>query len=236
MSDGARRWFRPTLWPSVFTGIALIILVLLGNWQVHRLAWKTALLQQVALHMAAPPAPFPEVIANPDDWAYRRVTATGIFDHTHEIYLFSPGPKGGTGYQVITPLLRESAPPLLVNRGWVPSDHKDPATRRAGQLQGRVAVTGVIRFSGKANPFSPANRPDQDIWYVRDIPSMAKHLGLAVAPVMIEADNTPNPGGWPLGGQTIVDIPNNHLDYALTWYGLALVLLVIYVVYHWRRG
>ena len=235
MSDGARRGFRPTLWPTVTTAVFLVILVLLGNWQVRRLAWKTALLHEIAEHMAAPPAPFPDIVQNPEDWAYRRVTATGVFDYAHEMYLFAPGPKGGTGYQVIVPLKRTDKPAVLVNRGWVPTSLKDPATRMAGQISGEVTVTGLIRGSGRANIFSPANQPDQDIWYIRDIPSMVRHLGFAVAPRMIDADATPNPGGWPVGGQTIIDIPNNHLDYALTWYGLALVLLVIYVVYHWRR-
>lgn len=234
MSDGARRSFRPSLWPTVFTLPALVILVLLGNWQIERLAWKRALLHDIAQQMAVPPVPLPARV-RAEDWSYRRVTVTGVFDHAHEIYLFAPGPQGGTGYQVITPLKRDAGEAVLVNRGWVPTDHKDPATRMAAQTPGKVTVTGIIRLSGRANAFSPANRPDLGIWYVRDIPSMAKYLGFAVAPLVVEADNTPNPGGWPVGGQTIIDIPNNHLDYALTWYGLALVLLVIYVVYHWRR-
>jgi surfeit locus 1 family protein len=237
MNDGARRWFRPTLWPSVFTGVAVVMLLQLGNWQLERLHWKRVLLQDIAAHMALPPAPFPDAIQNQGDWAYRPVTATGVFDHAHEIYLFAAGQNGGgAGYQVITPLKRDGGGVILVSRGWVPTGHKDPATRKAGQTPGRVTVTGLIRFSEKGNFFSPAHKPGENIWYVRDIPAMAGYLGLAPAAALIEADGSPNPGGWPKGGQTIIDIPNNHLDYALTWYGLALVLLVIYVVYHWRRG
>lgn len=227
--------FRPRLWPTLFTIPALIILVLLGTWQLHRLEWKRTLLHEIASHMARPPVAFPDQMEKPEDWAYRRVRLTGVFDHAHEIYLFSPGPKGGAGYQVITPLRRNQGAVILVNRGWVPTHLKDPATRATGQLKGSVSLTGVIRPKAQPNMFSPANRPDQGIWYWRDIPSMARHLKMQVAAVVVDADATANPGGWPQGGQTIIDVPNNHLDYALTWYGLAVVLAVIYVVYHRRR-
>jgi surfeit locus 1 family protein len=239
MSEDGRR-FRPSLRAALFTLPALIILVLLGNWQMHRLHWKRGLLQEIAAHMAAPPVNLPATPFAAETWEYRHVTVTGVFDHAHEMYLFAPGPQGGAGYQVITPLIRPEGDVVLVNRGWVPTDHKDSATRAAAQLAGQVTVAGVIRLTGKSNMFSPANRPDLGIWYVRDIASMANYIGaqrkgLKVPPVVVEADATPNPGGWPQGGNTITEIPNNHLDYALTWYGLALVLLVIYVVYHWRR-
>lgn len=227
--------FKPRLRPTLFTVPALIILVILGTWQLHRLEWKRTLLHEIATNMARPPAAFPDRLENPGDWSYRRVRLSGVFDHAREIYLFAPGPKGGAGYQVITPLHRDRGVSILVNRGWVPARLKDPAARAAGQLKGVVALTGLIRPEAQPNMFSPANRPDQNIWYWRDIPSMARHLDMPVASVVVDADATANPGGWPQGGQTIINIPNNHLDYALTWYGLALVLVVIYVVYHRRR-
>ncbi len=232
--------FRPKLFPTLVTLPALVILVLLGNWQMDRLEWKQDLLARIDANMSAPPVSLPASFENSADWSsaweYRRVTLQGVFDHQAEQYLYASPKEGGSGYMVITPLVRHHGEPVLVNRGWVPIHMKDPLARPAGQPEGEVVVTGVLRLQGMRNSFTPENVPAERIWYSRDIAAMAANINMTVLPIVLDADASPNPGGWPVGGQTIVSLPNNHLDYALTWYGLAVVLAVIYLVYCWRRG
>jgi surfeit locus 1 family protein len=91
---------------------------------------------------------------------------------------------------------------------------------------------------GRPNWLLPNNRPDLNYWFWGDLPAMAKAAKLdpvRVAPFYIDADAAPNPGGWPKGGTTRLELPNNHLQYALTWFSLAVALIVIYVVYHRRN-
>ncbi|RMF11726.1 MAG: SURF1 family protein [Alphaproteobacteria bacterium] len=222
-------------WPTVMTVPAVVILVSLGLWQLERKVEKEVLLATIEQGLAAPPVALPERIRNPGAWAYRPVTVSGEFDHSRELYLYAPNREGAAGYHVITPLARAGAGTVLVNRGWVPPEYKDPATRPEGQIRGPVVISGVARPSRAAGLFTPAPEPENRLWFSADLESMAEVVGGDVLPVLVDADATPNPGGFPVGGQTRIDIPNNHLDYALTWFGLAVALLVIYVVYLRRR-
>ncbi len=224
-------------WPTLMTIPALILLVGLGVWQLERKVEKEALLASIAAGFAASPVSLPDRIDDPKAWAYRPVTVTGTFDHAHELYLYASNLAGDhqPGYHVVTPLDRGGAPAVLVDRGWVPENLKDPKTRTEGQIEGKVTVHGISRVSSGAGPFTPDPEPAKRLWFSNNIPSMAAALGEAVSPILVQADATPNPGGYPVGGQTRINIPNNHLSYALTWFGLAIALAVIYVVYLRRR-
>jgi surfeit locus 1 family protein len=116
---------------------------------------------------------------------------------------------------------------ILVNRGFVPTDRADPDTRRAGLPDGDVPVTGLVRPTEPGGRFLRSNQPAQDRWFSRDLAAIARTRGLGpVAPFFIDADATPNPGGYPVGGLTIVRFRNTHLVYALTWFALAALSLV----------
>ena len=128
---------------------------------------------------------------------------------------------------------------VFINRGFIPSERKAPATRPAGQLAGTVHISGLLRLPPEAKPnwFLPDNRPDLNYWFWIDLPAMSAADKLdRVAPFYIDADGTPNPGGWPKGGVTRLTLPNNHLQYAITWFSLAAALTVIYVLYHRRNA
>ena len=231
-----RRRFRPTLWATVFTVPALLILLGLGTWQMQRLVWKEALLAEVAARQAEPAVDLPTDIADPPSWRFRKVVVTGVFDHAKEMHLFAHTDRGNAGYQVIVPLRRPDGSWVLVNRGWVPTDRKDPATRAEGQVTGTVTITGTARPKWDRHMFLPDNDPAGNHWFYGDLPAMAAHAGIAASPLFVEADATPNPGGFPIGGQTPTKtIANNHLEYALTWYMLAVALGAIFFFYHWRR-
>ncbi len=231
------KFIRPGPWALGLTVAALIVLIGLGSWQVQRLQWKSDLIATIDRQMAERPASLPARVRTPEDWIYRPVSATGRFIHEKERHLFTVSPDGGPGYQIITPLIRaDGGPTILVNRGWVPPERKNPQTRLMAQVTGTVTVTGLARESRHPGWFTPDDRLDGTVWYAANIEKMAGDMEIApVAPLFIEADATPNPGGYPIGGQTRIDIPNDHLQYAITWYGLALVLLGVFAAYHVRK-
>ncbi len=219
--------------------LAFAILVGLGSWQMERRAWKLDLIHQVEARADAPARPLPPA----DQWPalsrasdeYAHVRATGVFDHAKEALVYTVlsepnGPLRGPGFTVITPLMLPDGSAVLVNRGFVPTDRRDPATRAAGQVEGPVTITGLLRFGEEASSFVPDNDPARNAWYRRDPAEIAAARGLArAAPFMIDADATPNPGGLPQGGETRLVFPNRHLEYALTWYGLAATMLAVVV-------
>ncbi len=199
----------------------------LGVWQVQRLAWKTDLIKRVDARVHAAPVSAPVVTAavTRDADEYRRVVVHGQFLNDREAQVYTVSELGG-GYWVMTPLRRHDGSIVLINRGFVPLDKHDPATRIAGQTLGEVTVIGLLRSpESKGWLFSQPNDPAHDLWYRRDIAAIAgtRHL-VHVAPYFIDADATPNPGGWPRGGMTVVRFPNSHLAYALTWFSLAALL------------
>ena len=232
--------FRPTLWPTVFTIPALIVLLGLGTWQVQRLYEKREQIAErtartTAAAVALPAAGTPLSAAALADLDYRHGAATGVFLHEHEMYLAARTMEGSVGYQIVTPLQEADGSVILVNRGWVPEARKDPTKRPEGQVAGTVTVDGAIRAPGAQHWLQPDNQPAQNIWFWSDLPAMAAYAGVApdkLAPVFLEAGPAPNPGGIPVGGQTKVNLPNDHLQYAITWYALAAGLAVIYVLYH----
>jgi surfeit locus 1 family protein len=229
---------RPRLVPTLFVGLALVILLGLGTWQVERLAWKTKLIDTIAQRMSASPRP----ITGTQFGAvteYERVKVEGRFLNDRELHMLARSRKGNEiGYQVLTPFEVAGGGMVFVNRGFVPSGRRDPATRPEGQINGTTTVTGIARFP-KAPLLTwviPKNRPEDDFWIWADLPRMAEAAGVGtVAPFTIEADAGQSPGGLPIGGQTLLKFPNDHLQYALTWYALAVALIVMFIVHHRRR-
>jgi surfeit locus 1 family protein len=220
---------RRRLLTAGFTAaLAIGLLCALGIWQLQRLAVKTALLNRIDTRIHAPAVPLPDETEWPrlqaGDYEYRHVTLSGSYDHDKEALVFRPS-AGVIGYLVLTPLKMASGAVVIINRGFVPSDKKEPASRILGQTPGTVRLTGLMRPPEARNFFTPADSPAQGIWFSRDPLAMAQAKGLSrSAPFSVDLDATPIPGGLPRGGATIVAIPNNHLEYALTWFGLAAIL------------
>jgi surfeit locus 1 family protein len=232
--------FRPLLGMSIASLITFVMLLLLGSWQVQRLAWKQDLIAQTENRLAGTPLDLQEALALGDDLSdtqYVKVETFGHFDHAAEVFLFTSKGQAGVGFQVITPLVMDSGETVFVDRGFIPSKFKEVETREAGQLEGRVRVVGLLRTSIPPAKFTPKANHETRVWYSRDLVDIAEFLAISSpVPVFIDADNTPNPGGLPLGGKTIVTFPNSHLGYAITWFGLALSLLAVYIAYHVLNG
>ncbi|MDM7957951.1 SURF1 family protein [Blastomonas sp.] len=197
----------------------------LGVWQVERRAWKHALIDAVETRSTSPAVAAP----GPDTWSglsaqndgYRRVTVTGTFLHDAETLVQAVTDLGG-GFWVLTPLEGDRFT-VLVNRGFVPSAKRASASRAAGNVAGPVTITGLLRIAEPKGGFLRTNDPAADKWYSRDVGAIAAARGLEnSAPYFIDADATANPGGYPVGGLTVVRFTDNHLVYALTWFALAI--------------
>jgi surfeit locus 1 family protein len=161
---------------------------------------------------------------NAADDAYRRVRVTGYFLHENET-LVKAVTDIGSGFWVVTPLRVQGGFTVLVNRGFVTVERRDPATRPAGNPAGPVTVTGLLRMTEPGGAFLRTNDPAAGRWYSRDVGAIAAAHDLQhVAPFFIDADAAANSGGYPIGGLTVVRFHNNHLIYALTWFALAFML------------
>jgi surfeit locus 1 family protein len=221
-------------WLALFTALGMAALISLGLWQLRRLDWKERLIAEVATRADAPPveAPPPADWAKlkPADYEYRHVRVAGVYDFGHQARVFgaleSPrGAFGGPGYFIMTPLRLADGADIIVNRGFVPQDQQARFAALPNAPDGPVIVTGLMRASQPRNWFTPADDPAKGEWFTRDPAAIAAALHLPrAAPFTIDADASQNRGDLPQGGETILAFPNNHLDYAFTWFGMAAAL------------
>lgn len=219
---------------AIVAGIA--VLCALGTWQVKRLIWKQQLLATIDQRIASAPKPLAEIIAiakGGGDIEYMPVSVSGRFLHDREQHFFATH-KGATGWYIYTPLQLEDGPGVVfVNRGFVPYKLKEPANRPRSQPEGEVNITGLARSAPSQKPsFAvPNNDLEKNIFYWKDLSNMSAQAGFkmesTVVGLFIDADDTPNAGGLPVGGVTHIRLPNNHLQYAITWFGLAGALALV---------
>lgn len=220
----ARR-FRPRKGPTVITLIMLAVLLGLGFWQVQRLAWKTDLLDTIHARMASKPAPLPETIADPAGWEYRRVTVAGRYLYDHEFLVRPRVLDGRVGAHMLVPFRRASGGIVFVDRGWI----SDDLLKKASRPQGIVPVEAIVQLPQK-HGFTPDNDPAKGAWYWPDVRAMAAaaHVNDPLPVVLAVAARVP--GVYPAGGQVRLDIPNDHRQYAVFWFGMALVLCAVYAL------
>ncbi|MCB1465036.1 MAG: SURF1 family protein [Nitratireductor sp.] len=209
---------------------ATTVLVALGTWQVRRLAWKEALIASVEARRQEAPITLDGMV---DQWQrdqdvdYLPVTLSGEFDHAREVFFYTTF-GGKVGWDVLAPLVLADGRVAIVDRGFVPDALRDPKERGPGQIRGEVTVTGLARNPqfDKPNSFVPDNRPDKREFYWKDFAAIAQTMDLqrddTLVPFIVDAGPSDIPGGFPRGGTTLIEFPNNHLQYAITWYGLAL--------------
>ena len=232
---------RPAFWPTLISLPILVVSLGLGIWQMERREWKRDILDRIAANQSAPPITLDELLkGDPLRFEYGRVKLAGSFVHDKEFYLAARSLKNTVGLQVVTPVRTDRDQLVLFDRGWIPQDKKEPARRAEGQVGGRVELVGVVRRSQERRQFAPENAPERNVWFHVDVPVMRRLAGgtpdARLDSVFLEADSAPNPGGLPVGGQTRLDIPNDHLQYAITWFLIALALAGVYLAYHWENG
>lgn len=221
----------------IVTALAAILtagFVSLGIWQVHRLYWKLDLIHKVDARVAAPAVQAP----GPDAWGsltrsddeYRHVTLTGTFLNEDEVQIYTPTVLG-PGFWILTPLKRDDGTVVMINRGFVPEDLKDPAGRKPPQ--GPVTVDGLLRISeDRGWLFSRPNDTEARKWFRRDIGSITETLELSpAAPYFVDQEAGSDPNAWPRGGMTVLNFRNTHLSYAITWFAMAAMTLFMYGIF-----
>jgi surfeit locus 1 family protein len=236
-----RRSWTGLLIPAL---LAFLVLIGLGTWQLQRKAWKEGLIATLDAQLAAPPIALPPSAA----WSsldqrraeYRRVTLTVAFDNAKEALVFA-APSAfrpdvtSPGYWVFTPARLADGAIVMVNRGFVPEGRQDPITHPEGQLSGPLQIVGVMRWPEGRHWFTPNDDPAHNLWFARDPQTIADAKGVGpVVPFYVEQVSPVPPGGLPQPGKLVVKLPDNHLQYALTWYGLAIVLATTFAT--WAFG
>lgn len=234
--------FRPTFWLTVATTLAFALLMYLGWWQVERLQWKTALIAELEIRAAAPAIPLPsDRRIGADDLVYRTVTVTGHYLHESEMHVLNRVRNGIPGIHLFTPLQRDDGEGyVLINRGWVPMDWEGTPVEPQNPDR-RVEVTGVVRVTEEPGWLTPENQPGRNQWYHPDMDEMA-----AAAAIVTLGDfyvfatgerglsGKAPPAAGPVPNEWKVALPNNHLVYAITWFSLGAVLVIIYLVFSAR--
>jgi surfeit locus 1 family protein len=235
--------------PAIAALIVLAALVGLGFWQLERKAWKEGLIATLGQRLTAAPAelPPPQAWSSLDPAAdeYRRVRFAAELLPNEEALVYTSGSAfrpdvAGPGYWAFAPARLPGGGLIVVDRGFVPEGRQDKATRAAGEVAGRLDMVGVMRWPESAGWFLPQGDPGHNLWFVRDPEAIARAKSWGeVAPFYIELESPQPPGGLPRPGPLQVNLPDDHLQYALTWFGLAAVLAVSFAFWlrsRWQDG
>ncbi len=226
---------RFPFWATVWTIVSLAILCALGTWQIQRLSWKTEIVEKIERayeqDSANNPLNYAILMSEPEtaDSFFKRGVVTGTFMHEQEILIAPRTHKGAPGYHVITPLQMEKGGIILVNRGWAPLNSLNDIKRP----KDLGTITGIIRQPEKPNMFVPQNKPDTNKWYRLNIDEIVRHFGLTkvVPSILYEEKNTLqglDTWSYPLPQNEKKMPRNNHLQYAIFWFSMALILMIIY--------
>jgi len=228
--------FHLKLLPSLITVPAIIIMLVLGTWQLERLEWKQDFIDTLNARTNVQPISLPTELLTQSGDEFTPVYLEGMFDHSREVLLQNRTYEKSAGMHVLTPFVRgDGKGVVLVNRGWVPFEKPGQEYRKDSLVEGNKRIEGVIRFPIGQTSFVPDNNAEKDQWYFIDLGGMGDVMGYSLAPYYVMESKTGSDDVLPIGGQWKLTIPNNHLEYALTWYSLALILLVIFIVYHRKK-
>jgi surfeit locus 1 family protein len=220
--------------PSLFTLAMLAVLIGLGTWQLQRKTWKEALIDTLDRRLTAEPAALPPAerwgALTPDNDEFSRVHLSATLPRDDEALVYSSGSAlrsdvSGPGYWVFAPARLPDGATVVVDRGFIPESKRDPQSHRAPD--GPLAMIGIMRWPESRGSFTPNDDPAHNLWFVRDPPAMARAKGWGdVAPFYIEVESPSGPNGFPRAGKVTVNLPDNHLQYAITWFGLAAALAI----------
>jgi surfeit locus 1 family protein len=239
----ARPFVRPNLWASLLAGLALCVLVGLGTWQLHRKAEKEALITRMQARGDGPAVALPQQLSPIEDLIFTRVAATGRYLHDKEMRLSNRVHKSEVGRHILTPFRLDDGRSLLVDRGWVPLRLEDPATRAESRIEASLSVEGIVRTGGFGGPafLRPENAPEDGLYNWLDLEGMAEAAALEnpittmYLAVVDTTEEAKSDGRYPIPSGAQVIVRNDHLEYALTWFSLAGVLVAIFILYHRRR-
>jgi surfeit locus 1 family protein len=243
-ADAPRR--RSWLTLLVPASLAFCFLIGLGVWQLQRKAWKEGLIAALTEQLAAPPEALPAEKSwsrlDPAENEYRRVEFKAAFEPNREALVYASATAfrpdvNGPGYWVFAPARLADGGVVMVNRGFVPEGHQDPSSRPAGEISGPIDIVGAMRWPDTRHWFTPSDDPAHNLWFARDPAAIAAAQKIGpVAPFYVEQESPLPPGGLPQPGKLVVSLPDNHLQYAITWFGLAAVLAGVFISFAVSSG
>ena len=199
----------------------------LGTWQLYRLQWKTALISEITFGLDSTPVKYSNTIKK----NYQRVVSEGKFNFEDQIYLYSLNESGKPGYDVITPYKTLKNENVLVNRGWINKNLK--GNLEINLKENEVKITGLLREIYKANIFKPKNDLKNNIWFTLDANDLKELTGKQFPNYMIFLEKPKNK--VPVPKKISIDVPNNHLKYAITWYSIAISILFYYLYFRRKK-
>lgn len=214
----------------------MIVTVGLGTWQIKRLHWKQGIIESI--ERAKTEEPIAELPPNETIAAheFERVKLSGWWVRETEFHVTPRYFKDTLGYHIYAPLKLKDGRVVIVNRGWVPAKKKEAKERPGSVAKGYATLTGMIRVGADRNTFTPASQAEKNVWFGRDVEQMAAHVKLEkVAPVTVDLIGKQDANVYPIPFDGEIKLYNQHLSYIVTWYGIALGILVIFLVYHYKR-
>lgn len=226
---------RPIAW--FFFIAALTTCLTLGTWQVKRLQWKQGIIAAVAAAKEAPPArALPKDSAALEALQFHPVSVRGRWVSDVEFHIAPRYFKDKFGYWLVQPLTLNDGRTLLVNRGWIPGKQKEASTRPQTRVRGAASITGLVRVGAERSYFTPSNQPEKNIWFGRDTQEMAAAAGLKnIVPAMLDQTGVQKMDHLPIPSDGVIRLRNDHLSYIVTWYGIALGIVIIFLVAHRRK-
>ena len=206
---------------KIFTFFFIILFCSLGTWQLYRLQWKLDLINQINQGLKSTPTKYSQNI----NTTYQRVKLTGEYKFSQQIYLYSLNEKGQPGYDVITPFETSNKENVLINRGWIEKQFKNKLEINNQSKN----ITGMLRTPNRKNLFTPDNNLEENIWFFVNLDDLQKNTGKKFDKfiVYLEDRNISRPKTR----KTTIDLPNNHLKYAITWYSISISIFFYYLYF-----
>jgi surfeit locus 1 family protein len=227
---------RPVAW--FFFLAAFGTCMALGTWQVQRLEWKQGLIAEIAAaNESAPLTALPQTAEELEKLQFHKVTLSGTWVADTEFHITPRYYRDQFGYHLVTPLKLAAGHSVLVNRGWIPAKKKEADTRPETRLKGKATITGLVRTGAERSYFTPPSQPEKNLWFGRDIEQMATHASLKnTIPAMLDLIGEQKAEQLPIPSDGTIRLRNDHVSYILTWYGIGLGILVIFLVYHRKKA
>ena len=213
---------------QLFVVFFITIFCVLGTWQLYRLQWKLELIQEITFGLKSSPIEYSNSIKK----NYQRVNATGKFNFDKQIYLYSLNDSGKPGYDVITPFRTNKNENVLVNRGWIDKGLKENASINPG-VKSEQEIVGLLRKIYKPNIFKPDNDLINNIWFSINLEDLKAVTGEQFYDFIIFLEN--NQSKTPLPRKINIDVPNNHLKYAITWYAISISIIFYYLYFRKKK-
>jgi len=231
--------FRPIFWPTLFTIISLLILISLGTWQVYRLIWKNSLISNYLYKFNNEIIKYDKNFSFNNEFEYRRINIEGRFINEKEILIIGKTFEGNAGFHLITPFITKEEKLLLINRGWISEKLKLRSSRSFSLIEEDIVIDGIIRRPQKKGYFVPENDPIGNFWFTIKPYQIEKALKLESFDLekkfYVDVIRDKGKLKLPIGVSGSPNFRNQHLTYAFTWYSLAITLIIVYFVFHFKE-